>query len=166
MQVWRNILAVVIWSCRSWRVSQSWNNTLIILHTQSRADSFFITRKYHTKNQNTTSHLKVFIKRAAPKAKTCQKATMVMLCYSNSIGRSSMVKDITYTLLWMFLWLHKQPYKNTLEQNVNMNRTISFTSISSSNLNWVKWPWNTSLAFLGSWNIAQKTSVKTVIKLN
>ena len=33
------------------------------------------------------------------------------------------------------------------------------------NLNRVKWSWNASLAFLGSWNIAQKTSVKTLNQL-
>ena len=66
--------------------------------------------------------------------------------------------------LWTFLRLRKQPYKNTWEQNMNVNIPISFTS-SSSNLNRIKWPWNASLAFLDSWNIAQKTSVKTLIQL-
>ena len=48
---------------------------------------------------------------------------------------------------------------------MNMNIPISFTPISSSKLNRIKWLWNASLTFLGSWNIAQKTSVKTLIRL-
>ena len=39
-------------------------NNLIILQTKNRADSFFITGKYHRKKQNITSHLKAFLKRA------------------------------------------------------------------------------------------------------
>ena len=49
---------------QSWHVSQRRNDTLIILQTKNRADSFFITGKYHTKKQNITSHLKVLLKRA------------------------------------------------------------------------------------------------------
>ena len=90
-------------------VSQRQNDTLIILQTKNRADSFFITGKYHKKKQNITSHLNVFLKRATHKAKIRQKTTTVMLFYSNNIGCSPMAKDVTYTLLWTFLWLHKQP---------------------------------------------------------
>ena len=62
---WTLILRTVLILCsQSWRVSQRRNDTLIILQTKNRADSFFITGKYHTKKQNITSHLKVFLKRA------------------------------------------------------------------------------------------------------
>ena len=61
----RLILRTALILCsQSWRVSQRRNDTLIILQTKNRADSFFITGKYHTKKQNITSHLKVFLKRA------------------------------------------------------------------------------------------------------
>ena len=62
---WALILRTVLILCsQSGRVSQRRNDTLIILQTKNRADSFFITGKYHTKKQNITSHLKVFLKRA------------------------------------------------------------------------------------------------------
>ena len=62
---WTLILrTVLILYSHSWRVSQRRNDTLIILQTKNRDDSFFITGKYHTKKQNITSHLKVFLKRA------------------------------------------------------------------------------------------------------
>ena len=83
----------------SQRVSQRRNDTLIILQTKNRADSFFITGKYHTKKQNITRHLKVFLKRATHQAKILQKTTTVTLFYSNNIGCSPMAKDVTYTLL-------------------------------------------------------------------
>ena len=87
---------------QSWRVSQSRNDTLIILQTKNRADSFFITGKYRTKKQNITGHLKVFLKRATNQAKIRQKTT-VTLFYSNNIGCSPMAKDVTYTLLRTFV---------------------------------------------------------------
>ena len=62
---WTLILRTVLILCsQSLRVSQRRNDSLIILQTKNRADSFFITGKYHTKKQNITSHLKVFLKRA------------------------------------------------------------------------------------------------------
>ena len=62
---WTLILrTTLILFSQSWSVSQRRNDTLIILQTKNRADSFFITGKYHTKKQNITSHLKVFLKRA------------------------------------------------------------------------------------------------------
>ena len=88
---------------QSWRVSQRRNDTLIILQTKNRADSFFITGKYHTKKQNITSHLKVFSKRATRQAKIRQKTSTVTLFYSNNIECSPMAKDVTYTLLGTFL---------------------------------------------------------------
>ena len=80
---------------QSWRVSQRRNDTLIILQTKNRADSFFITGKYHTKKQNITSYLKVFLKRATHQAKIRQ----MTLFYSNNIRCSPMAKDVTSTLL-------------------------------------------------------------------
>ena len=104
------ILRTVLILCsQSWRVFQRRNDTLINLQTKNRADSFFITRKYHTKEQNTTSHLKVFLKRATHYAKIRQKTTTVTLFYGNNIGCSPMAIGVTYTLLWTFLWLRKQP---------------------------------------------------------
>ena len=62
---WTLILRTALILCsQSWHVSQRRNDTFIILQTKNRADSFFITGKYHTKKQNITSHLKVFLKRA------------------------------------------------------------------------------------------------------
>ena len=62
---WTLILRTVLILCsQSGRVSQRRNESLIILQTKNRADSFFITGKYHIKKQKITSHLKVFLKRA------------------------------------------------------------------------------------------------------
>ena len=61
---WTLILRTALILCsQSWRVSERRNDTLIILQTKNRAESFFITGKYDTKKQNITSHLKVFLKR-------------------------------------------------------------------------------------------------------
>ena len=48
---------------------------------------------------------------------------------------------------------------------MNMNVPISFISISSSNLNWVKRSWKASLAFLGSWN-ANSIKIETLKTTN
>ena len=61
---WTLILrTVLILSSQRWCVSQRRNDTLIILQTKNRVDSFFITGKYHTKKKNITNHLKVFLNR-------------------------------------------------------------------------------------------------------
>ena len=56
---WRLILRTALILCsQSWRVSQRRNDTLIILQTKNRVDSFFITGKYHTHKE--TNHNEPF----------------------------------------------------------------------------------------------------------
>ena len=71
---WALILRTALILCsQSWRVSQRRNDTLIVLQTKNRVDSFFITGKYHTKKQNITSHLKVFLKELLIRPKFAKK---------------------------------------------------------------------------------------------
>ena len=78
-----------------------------------------------------------------------------------------MDKGITYIFLWTLLWLHKKLFLRTplYSYFLKYEHTYFLFMYSSSNLNRVKWSWNTSLVFLGSWNIVRKTSVKTLIQL-
>ena len=78
-----------------------------------------------------------------------------------------MDKGITYIFLWTLLWLHKKLFLRTplYSYFLEYEHTYFLYMYRSSNLNRVKWLWNTSLVFLGSWNIVRKTSVKTLIKL-
>ena len=79
---WTLILSTTLILCsQSWRVFQTRNDTLIILQTKNRVDSFFVTGKYHTKKQNITSHLKVFLKRATNQAKIHQKTATVTIFF-------------------------------------------------------------------------------------
>ena len=70
------------------------------LPTQNWANNFFVTRKYHTKKQYITCHLKVFFKKAISYAKVDQKrvATKTVF-YSNNIGCIPLDKGITCLLV-------------------------------------------------------------------
>ena len=74
----------------------------------------------------------MFLKRATHQAKIRQKTTTVTLFYSDNIGCSPVAKDVTY--------FYKQTIIKHLGPEYEYGHTISFTSVSFSNLNRVKRP--------------------------
>ena len=78
------------------------------------------------------------------------------------------VTPITYIFSWTFLWLHKLHFLWTPLNSYCLEYEDTYFLLHIYyffKLNRVKWPWHSSLAFLVSWNIAKKTSVKAVIYL-
>ena len=103
-----------------------------------------------------------------------QKLEMVTLFYSDSTGsiQSTMYfvhRSKSCTVMWLHVYF-------TVGAFVIIQMTFFSIQTLLTNYCWeyeqtyflhikLKWPWNTSLAFLGCWSITKKLSVKTLIRI-